>query len=282
MFAGKLREKLKEQGFELKLVPSAGSRDNLERLLGTGEVDIALVQSGQERQLEAGQARQLQTLGAVYQEPLWLFHRSNVHIDQLSDLLHLRLAIGSGTAPPPRRSCRPTTSPRDTIRSPGKPAAARWSTTCWPASWTRRSSSARRRTRRSRNWPTTTSFAWSTSAAAPPEARLPFLKRVEVGEGLLNLPRNVPERNISTLSPVATLVINERFHPALIPLVLEAAREVMKDGSLLDKPGAFPSAEPRTLRLHEDAERYYKSGLPLLQRYLPSASPPWRTATSSC
>ncbi|WP_209434575.1 hypothetical protein, partial [Klebsiella pneumoniae] len=41
------------------------------------------------------------------------------------------------------------------------------------------------------------------------EARLPFLKRVEVGEGLLNLPRNVPERNISTLSPVATLVINE-------------------------------------------------------------------------
>ncbi|VFT12906.1 periplasmic transport protein [Pseudomonas aeruginosa] len=95
VFAGKLREKLKEQGFELKLVPSAGSRDNLERLLGTGEVDIALVQSGQERQLEAGQARQLQTLGAVYQEPLWLFHRSNVHIDQLSDLLHLRLAIGS-------------------------------------------------------------------------------------------------------------------------------------------------------------------------------------------
>ncbi|MCF3992457.1 C4-dicarboxylate ABC transporter substrate-binding protein, partial [Pseudomonas aeruginosa] len=75
VFAGKLREKLKEQGFELKLVPSAGSRDNLERLLGTGEVDIALVQSGQERQLEAGQARQLQTLGAVYQEPLWLFHR---------------------------------------------------------------------------------------------------------------------------------------------------------------------------------------------------------------
>ncbi|MGV8202592.1 hypothetical protein ACV35F_33880, partial [Pseudomonas aeruginosa] len=44
VFAGKLREKLKEQGFELKLVPSAGSRDNLERLLGTGEVDIALVQ----------------------------------------------------------------------------------------------------------------------------------------------------------------------------------------------------------------------------------------------
>ena len=205
VFAGKLREKLKEQGFELKLVPSAGSRDNLERLLGTGEVDIALVQSGQERQLEAGQARQLQTLGAVYQEPLWLFHRSNVHIDQLSDLLHLRLAIGSD----------------------------------------------------------------GSGTRAANEARLPFLKRVEVGEGLLNLPRNVPERNISTLSPVATLVINERFHPALIPLVLEAAREVMKDGSLLDKPGAFPSAEPRTLRLHEDAERYYKSGLPLLQRYLP-------------
>lgn len=267
VFAGKLREKLKEQGFELKLVPSAGSRDNLERLLGTGEVDIALVQSGQERQLEAGQARQLQTLGAVYQEPLWLFHRSNVHIDQLSDLLHLRLAIGSGT----RAATEAILQANDI--APGH----------YPITWEARGGNA----------VVDDLLAGKLDAAfivgpaenpaiqkladndqlrlvnfrrsAAYEARLPFLKRVEVGEGLLNLPRNVPERNISTLSPVATLVINERFHPALIPLVLEAAREVMKDGSLLDKPGAFPSAEPRTLRLHEDAERYYKSGLPLLQ-----------------
>ncbi|MDT1028424.1 C4-dicarboxylate ABC transporter substrate-binding protein, partial [Pseudomonas paraeruginosa] len=64
-------------------------------LLGDGEVDIARVQSGQERQLDARQVRRLQTLGAVSQEPLWLFHRSNVHIDRISDLLHLRPAIGS-------------------------------------------------------------------------------------------------------------------------------------------------------------------------------------------
>lgn len=249
VFAGKLREKLKEQGFELKLVPSAGSRDNLERLLGTGEVDIALVQSGQERQLEAGQARQLQTLGAVYQEPLWLFHRNNVHIDQLSDLLHLRLAIGSdgsGT----RAATEAILQANDI--APGH----------YPITWEARGGNA----------VVDDLLAGKLDAAfivgpaenpaiqkladndqlrlvnfrrsAAYEARLPFLKRVEVGEGLLNLPRNVPERNISTLSPVATLVINERFHPALIPLVLEAAREVMKDGSLLDKPGAFPSAEP--------------------------------------
>ncbi|HHW2241399.1 TPA: TAXI family TRAP transporter solute-binding subunit [Pseudomonas aeruginosa] len=274
VFAGKLREKLKEQGFELKLVPSAGSRDNLERLLGTGEVDIALVQSGQERQLEAGQARQLQTLGSVYQEPLWLFHRSNVHIDQLSDLLHLRLAIGSdgsGT----RAATEAILQANDI--APGH----------YPITWEARGGNAVVDDLLAGKLdaafivgpaenPAIQKFAGNDQLrlvnfrrSAAYEARLPFLKRVEVGEGLLNLPRNVPERNISTLSPVATLVINERFHPALIPLVLEAAREVMKDGSLLDKPGAFPSAEPHTLRLHEDAERYYKSGLPLLQRYLP-------------
>ncbi|MGA4815751.1 hypothetical protein ACPA9J_13680 [Pseudomonas aeruginosa] len=77
-------------------MPSAGSRDNLERLLGTGEVDIALVQRrpGAPARSRAG-APVADPSARSTREPLWLFHRSNVHIDQLSDLLHLRLAIGS-------------------------------------------------------------------------------------------------------------------------------------------------------------------------------------------
>ena len=43
----------------------------------------------------------------------------------------------------------------------------------------------------------------------------------------------------------------------------------MAAGSLLDPPGAFPNAGPLTFELAEDAERYYKDGLPLLQRHLP-------------
>ena len=51
--------------------------------------------------------------------------------------------------------------------------------------------------------------------------------------------------------------------------ILQAAREVMHNGTLLDPPGSYPSAEPATFALSPDAAHYYANGLPLLQRYLP-------------
>ena len=103
-----------------------------------------------------------------------------------------------------------------------------------------------------------------------------------MGEGLLNLASNSPSRDILTLGPVATLVANDEFHPSLTPLILEAAREVMKNGSLLDPAGRYPAAQPMTLSTLDEAAYYYKNGLPILQRYLPFRIASWRTATSSC
>ena len=105
--------------------------------------------------------------------------------------------------------------------------------------------------------------------AAAYAARLPYFNRIRVGEGLLNLAANAPAQDTPMLAPAATLVINDDFHPGLAPLFLDAAREVMAAGSLLDPPGAFPNAGPLTFTLAEDAERYYQDGLPLLQRHLP-------------
>ena len=62
---------------------------------------------------------------------------------------------------------------------------------------------------------------------------------------------------------------NDEFHPSLTPLILEAAREVMKNGSLLDPAGRYPAAQPMTLSTLDEAAYYYKNGLPILQRYLP-------------
>ena len=96
LFAERLREELAKQGFELELVPSRGSRDNLERLLAADSpVEIALVQSGMERQLVQADRQRLQSLGAIYQEPLWLFYRAELSLDRIADLLPLRLALGS-------------------------------------------------------------------------------------------------------------------------------------------------------------------------------------------
>ena len=275
LFAEKLKAELAKQGFELTLVPSAGSRDNLQRLLADEpEVQIALVQSGLERQLDDGARERLHSLGAVYQEPLWLFHRQDIDLDRIADLLPLRLGLGSAGSG--------TRAASEAILGANAIAPAHY-----PAGWQslggNQAASALLAGELDAAFfvgPGESRLVQQLAAspalrlanfrrAAAYEARLPFFKRVTIDEGLLNLAQNSPPQTTITLSPVATLVINQDFHPGLVPLLLEASREVMKNGSLLDKAGAFPSATPRTFALSADAEHYYKNGLPLLQRYLP-------------
>ncbi len=274
-FAEKLKSELAKQGFELTLVPSAGSPDNLQRLLAKhSEVQLALVQSGLERQLSEQERSQLQSLGAVYQEPLWLFYRTAVNLDRIADLLPLRLALGSAGSG--------TQAATEAILS-----ANAISPEEYPPGWQAIGGAAAVKALSSGELdavfvvgPAESPLVQQLAAnpqvslatfrrAAAYEARLPFFARVTVGEGLLNLAHNTPPRDIVTLSPVATLVVNSDFSPALAPLILEATREVMKNGTLLDKAGAFPAAMPVTFELSSDAEHYYSSGLPLLQRHLP-------------
>jgi len=275
VFAERLKAELAKQGFELTLVPSAGSRENLQRLLDKhGEVQIALVQSGLERELGAKDYRRLKSLGGLYREPLWLFHNRALKLERIADLRPLRLALGapgSGTqaasaAILEANGILPAQYPAGWQAGGGQEAAEALMNGALDAGLfvgpaenpliQRLAADPR------------LSLANFRRAAAY-EARLPFLTRVTIGEGLLDLAQNIPPRDTQILAPVATLVVNSRFHPALTALVLEAARAVLKNGSLLDEPGSYPSAAPQTFKLARDAEHYYASGLPLLQRYLP-------------
>src|SRR5690606_2020345 len=66
-FGEQLKAALAKEGFTLKLVPSSGSLDNLDKL-ATDQVQLALVQSGQELNLPAKQRQSLLGLGVMYQE----------------------------------------------------------------------------------------------------------------------------------------------------------------------------------------------------------------------
>ncbi len=93
-FGERLQAELELQGFTLELVESAGSEDNLGKL-GTGEVELALVQSGQELTLSEEARGKLNGLGVMYREPLWLLLGDKVKFERLSDLMKLRLAVGA-------------------------------------------------------------------------------------------------------------------------------------------------------------------------------------------
>ena len=274
-FAEKLKTELAKQDFELILVPSAGSQDNLQRLLDDqGAVQLALVQSGLERQLPAKDFARLQSLGGMYQEPLWLFFRSDLQLDQIADLLPLRLALGvpnSGTLAASAailevNEILPTQYPANWQSSGGPEAATALMKGELDAGFFVAPAEN----------PLIQQLAAhpqlklaSFHRAAAYQARLRYLRKVTIGEGLLNLAQNRPDHELVMLAPVATLVVNSRFNPALTPLILQAARDVMQAGTLLDPPGVFPSANPLTFELASDAEHYYSSGLPLLQRHVP-------------
>lgn len=273
LFGEKLKEELARQGFTLELVPSAGSLDNLGKLQ-RGEVQMALVQSGQELTLEPRERKRLHGLGVMYQEPLWLFKRKDVDIDSMGDLLQLRVAIGtpnSGTraiasALLQANQIGPEQYPQNWQEFSGTRGADALIAGELDAAFfvgPAENAVVQRLATRSEL------DLVSLRRSAAYRARLPYLTKLDVGEGLLNLASNSPSRDILTLGPVATLVANDEFHPSLTPLILEAAREVMKNGSLLDPAGRYPAAQPMTLSTLDEAAYYYKNGLPILQRYLP-------------
>ena len=65
-----------------------------------------------------------------------------------------------------------------------------------------------------------------------------------------------------------SLVVRRSLHPAIQYLLLDAAAEIHVAPGIFQKPGQFPASEEEDLPLSKDAQQFYKSGDPLLQRYL--------------
>ncbi len=274
-FAEKLRKELAKEGFELKLVNSKGSRENTERLLDHNSgVQLALLQSGQDLELNEQQRQQLINLGAVFQEPLWLFARKGLSISTLSDLISLRTAVGADSGGI-RMLVNPMLSanhidqqnlPETWQAYSGKKAlAAMLADELDAAFFLGSAESALVQAAASHNELQLISF----NQAAAYRARLPFITEVKVGQGLLNLATNQPQQDSTTVSAVAMLMANESFHPALTALILAAAQEVMRSGTLIDKPDTWPKNLPNNFNSLTEADYFHDKGLPLLQRYLP-------------
>ncbi|MGA8513275.1 MAG: C4-dicarboxylate ABC transporter substrate-binding protein, partial [Burkholderiaceae bacterium] len=99
--------------------------------------------------------------------------------------------------------------------------------------------------------------------------RLPYLSLVTLKAASVNPQRKIPAQDITLLTTTANLVVHEDLHPALGYLLLEAARDIHKGASLLNRPGDFPHPRATDFPLADEAQRYYKDGRPFLQRYLP-------------
>jgi len=92
LFARQYQAILERSGVELRLLPSAGPIENLKRLNDARSgVTVAFVQGGLTSE---SRSPDLESLGTVFYEPLWVFLHRGIELQRPDDLRGKRVAIG--------------------------------------------------------------------------------------------------------------------------------------------------------------------------------------------
>ena len=98
-------------------------------------------------------------------------------------------------------------------------------------------------------------------------ALYPFLNKLVLPAGVIDLVANRPPADVTLLAPKASLVVRADLHPALQHLLLNAALQIHAQPGIFQKAGQFPAAESIDIPLSDEAQRFYKSGRPFFQEY---------------
>ncbi|MBD5780916.1 ABC transporter substrate-binding protein [Pelagicoccus sp. NFK12] len=272
--AQRLKEELRQEGVELNIVKTAGSQENLELLTAADRpVSIAFVQSGMEEIFEAGEA-QLHGLTSLYYEPIWLIYRKSLEVEFVSDLRNRRVAVGergSGTKAVAEfllneNGLLSGDGKAELVEVGGEAAASLLESGEIDAGFFMVSAESDM----IRRLIGIEGFDFlSMRRHEAYRARYRSLSSVAITEGLLDLKENLPPEDRVVLAAVATLVVNDSFHPSLTPIVLEAMRRVVSEGGVLEQRDEFPSGENVGYPLTKEADHYFEYGPPFLLRFMP-------------
>ena len=98
---------------------------------------------------------------------------------------------------------------------------------------------------------------------------LPYTKILNVPEGAFSLQRNFPNQDTKLIATTTNLLIDDRMHPAIQFLFLEAAREINGKESFFANRGEFPSFKDSLWPESPVAVHYEKNSYPLISAYFP-------------
>lgn len=263
---------LAKHNIRLELRQSAGSRENLELLLKPdGDVDVAIIREGTGTAEELAD-RPLSAIASLFYEPIWLFHRDSVKIKSLADMRGLNINVGPPGAGTARlidellAQNQLRLSDMNVQRLDHTEAVIELLEGKLDGLFFT-SSSAGLLTQMLLRTPGIKLFNFVHAEAY--SRRLPSLSHVVLPRGVVDLAADMPRDDVHLLAPTSTLVSRSSIHPALVQLLVQAAAQIHGSADWFSKPNEFPSASVDDLPIADEAKRFFKSGTPFLQRYLP-------------
>ena len=282
-FGKRYAQVLQGYGIAVELRATQGAAENLQLLRDPASgVDIAFVQGGADELPKAPDEddAKLVSLGSLFYEPVWLFYRTDsaqrlLKTDALGSLSQVpgwRLNVGAPGSGVPNLMAKLIEANRidpgalTLVRKTATPAAVDLIAGEIDA-LAFASAPESLLVQMLLQTPDIALFDFGQADAY--SRRFPFLTPVTLPRGVVDLARDLPPRDVRLVAPTATLVAREGTHPALIQLFVQAAQQIHGGAGWFHRKGDFPTAAGTEQPLAKEARRFYATGTPVLQRYLP-------------
>ena len=269
-YAMQYKEILARDGIKLQVQTSAGSLQNLSRMRGaTPEASAGFVQGGT---TQPEDSNTMLSIGRMFYELVWVFHRLPAGTDRLTQLRGKRIAVGpagSGT----NQLVTQMLSHSDIndagatlLRLPTKEALDKLAAGELDAVFAVAGPEAEilQAPLRSKDI-----RLMSLAHADAYAMRHSHLTRVTLHQGVVDLKENIPAENVQMVGAGAVLAVRDDLHTALQFALAQAAAEVHKRPSIIHAENHFPQVQSTELPMSAVAERFHKTGPPFFQRYLP-------------
>ncbi|NML31369.1 TAXI family TRAP transporter solute-binding subunit [Paraburkholderia antibiotica] len=268
-FADRYAPLLKREGIKLDIRSSSGSVENYQRLTDPDSVyDVGFIQSGTTSPKDTDN---LQTIAAVSYEPIWVFYRGDVTIDRLSQLRGKRVSMGvpgSGLLNVSQTllGYSGVTNQNTTLLQMDANAAyeALENGQIDAAFFIGRPDAEMQRTLLASHLKLM-SFAQADALTQ----KFPSLSKIVLPRASASVADDLPRSDVTLLAATALLVSKDTLHPALVYLLLDAARTVHGGEDYFTPLGTFPNLRTEEFPISDESVRYFKSGRPFLYRYLP-------------